>query len=131
MYQVMYYIHVITAIGLLFYLLLPFLAGRAAHPGGASPLLTLNRIGQYVLILAFLTGGYMVGKAGFSVPWMILAVVLVLVMLAMAGMMQKQLKLLKNGGAASEPLRKLRTFSTVAAVSYVLLIVIMTNPDLL
>lgn len=128
MYQAMYVIHVLSALALIFYILLPFLAGGAANRSTAVALSRGNRIGQYVLILAFLSGGYMVSKADYPVWWMVAAVVLVLVMFAMTGMSGKPFKLLIAGDTAGGALRKLRIFTLVAGVSYVLLLGLMLGP---
>lgn len=127
MTQAMYVIHVLSALLLLFYILLPFLAGGATNRSTAVALHRGNRIGQYVLVLAFLSGGYMVSKAEYPVWWMAAAIVLVFLMFAMTGMAAKPFKRLiagENGGA----LRKLRTFTLISGLSYVLLMVLMLGP---
>lgn len=129
MYDAFKWIHVISAILLIFYVVLPFLAGGAAKPDTAAGLHRLNRIGQYILIVAFLTGGYMVSRAGMSTTWMVAAVVIILVMFAMAGMIGGPLRRLKAGNSGTaESVRKLRTFSIVAAVAFIMLVVLMYNP---
>ncbi|MEF3303805.1 hypothetical protein [Paenibacillus sp. GYB003] len=128
MYQAMYIIHVLSALALIFYILLPFLVGGATNRTTAIALSRGNRIGQYVLILAFLSGGYMVSKAEYSVWWMVLAVVLILVMFAMTGMASKPFKALIGGDTAGGALRKLRMFTLIGGVSYVLLLGMMLGP---
>ncbi|PYI56995.1 hypothetical protein [Paenibacillus flagellatus] len=128
MYQAMYIVHVLSALALIFYILLPFLAGGATNPSTAKALHRANRIGQYVLVLAFLSGGYMVSKAEYSVLWMVLAVVFILVMFAMTGMAGKPLKQLIAGDSSGTALRKLRIFTLIAGVSYVLLLAMMLGP---
>ncbi|RKN85487.1 hypothetical protein [Paenibacillus ginsengarvi] len=128
MYQAMYVIHVLSALVLIFYILLPFLAGGAANRSTAIALSRGNRIGQYILVLAFLSGGYMVSKAEYSIPWMVIAVVLVLVMFAMTGMASKPFKALVKGDTAGGALRKLRVFTLISGVSYVLLLAMMLGP---
>ena len=131
MYQVMFVIHVVSAILLLSYLAFPFLAGRAGSRSMAAGLHTMNRIGQYVLVFALLSGVYMVSRAEYSVPWQIVAVLLVLALFAVTGMMGRPLKRLREGDADAAAMRKVRAFGSVAAVCYILLIVIMYNPNLL
>lgn len=128
MHQAMYVVHVICALALIFYILLPFLAGGAVNRSTAAALHRGNRIGQYVLILAFLSGGYMVSKAEYSVWWMVLAIVLVLVMFAMTGMSSKPFKKLIAGDSTAAAVRKLRTFTLINGVSYVLLMAMMLGP---
>ncbi|MDF2668872.1 MAG: hypothetical protein K0R67_1178 [Paenibacillus sp.] len=132
MYEAIKWAHIISAFAMFFYLVFPFVSGSAARPESASRLHGLNRIGQYLLIVGFLTGGYMVSKAGMSGAWMAAAIVLILVMFAMAGMMGGPLKRLKAGNSGTaESLKKLRTFSFIAAGAYVLLFVLMYNPTII
>jgi hypothetical protein len=126
MYQAFYVIHVLSALALIYYILLPFLVGGAANKSTAVALHRGNRIGQYVLLLAFLSGGYMVSKADYSVWWMVSAVVLVLIMFAMTGMATKPFKQLIAGDTSG--LRKLRTFTLIAGISYVLILGMMFGP---
>lgn len=127
-YQAFYIVHVLSALALIFYILLPFLAGGAANRSTAVGLNRMNRIGQYVLVLAFLTGGYMVSKAEYSTFWIVLAIVLVLVMFAMTGMASKPFKRLIAGESDGAALRKLRTYTLIAGISYVLLLGMMLGP---
>lgn len=82
MFQFLLYLHVLSAILMGAYLVMPFLSGKLASLSGSAQygflnvLSGFNRAGQFALILAFLTGGYMVGKGSYSVLWMVLAVVL-------------------------------------------------------
>jgi hypothetical protein len=125
----MYVTHVLSALALIFYILLPFLAGGAANRSTAVALHRANRIGQYVLVLSFLTGGYMVSKADYSVFWMVLAVVLVLVMFAMTGMSGKPFKkLIAGDNPNGATLKKLRMFTLIGGLSYVLLLGMMLGP---
>ncbi|GEM_PF-1997336 len=139
MYQASYFIHLISAIVTLFYLALPFLVTSSLRSDGNrngtfGMLTTGNRIGQYVLILVFLSGGYMSSKAGVSIPWTIAATVLVLVMFAMTGMMSKPLKSVRNGSLDTSALgqagAKLRRFGWINAVALIALVVLMLNPTL-
>jgi uncharacterized membrane protein len=131
MYDTFKWIHVISAILMIFYVVLPFLAGGAAKPDTAASLHRLNRIGQYLLIVSILTGGYMVSRAGMSGTWMAAAVIIILVMFAMAGMMSGPLKRLKAGSSGTaESVKKLRTFSIVAAVAFIMLVILMYNPTM-
>lgn len=128
MTQVMYTVHVLSALALIFYILLPFLAGGAVNKQTAVSLYRANRVGQYVLIIAFLSGGYMISKATYSTHWIITAIVLILVMFAMTGMASKPFKQMIAGDSTGKALRKLRTFTLIAGGSYVLLLVLMFGP---
>lgn len=133
--QFIIFLHVFSAVGLGYFLLFPFLTSRLAssnenRAGLASGLAFFNRIGQYVLIVAFLTGGYLVSKYDYSVPWMIAAVVLVLVMFAMTGMMSKPLKAIV-GGDRNATASKIQMFGAINAIALLLIIIIMVYPNLL
>jgi heme A synthase len=135
------FLHWLGAVGMGFYLLLPFLAMRITslaaqeQAGYVSALRFSNRIGQYLVILQFLTGGYMVSKAAVSVPWMIASIVLVILIAAFAGMMSGPLKRmqanLRDGQPAGADAGKLRTFSLLLFISYIVVLILMYRPDLL
>ncbi|CAM3450676.1 hypothetical protein [Marinicrinis lubricantis] len=129
MYETMKWLHIISAYLLVLYVLIPFLVGAAKRNTGlASFLAGYNRIGQYLLIIAFLAGGYMISQVeGYSTLWIIVAIVLVLVMFAMSGMMGKPLKALKNRDTSSAG--KAVTFSIVFIVAYAAIMAIMSNPQ--
>jgi uncharacterized membrane protein len=143
MYVAMYAVHVITAIILLMYLLFPSMVRRTERlpankqAPGLKMLVRMNRFGQAGLALAFLSGGYMIGKvfSAYSMLWLILSIVLVLVIGAMSGMVARPLRQWKEqaekGANASEQQRKARTFSTIAAFAVAAIIIIMLFPGLL
>lgn len=133
--QFIIFLHVFSAVGLGYFLLFPFLTSRLAsasdiRAGLAAGLAFFNRIGQYVLIVAFLTGGYLVSKYNLSVPWMVSSVVLVLVMFAMTGMMGKPLKAIA-GGDNNAPVKKIQLFGAINAIALLLIIILMVNRNLL
>ncbi|GIQ69848.1 hypothetical protein DUZ99_07300 [Xylanibacillus composti] len=139
MYQASYFIHVLSAIVTLFYLLLPFLITSGLRAEGNRNktfgfLVTGNRIGQYVLILVFLSGGYMSSKAGVSIAWTIVATVLILAMFAMTGIMSKPLKSIRSGlldaQALGQAAGKARKLGWINALVLVVLVVLMLNPTL-
>jgi hypothetical protein len=141
MYQIIFFLHVLSAILMGFYLLLPFLIKSAAglpkpaQAGFAGALQVLNKMGQYILIVAFLSGGYMVSKVNVSVLWMVVSILLFLVIGAMAGMMTKPIKRwiehVNSAQSAEDELRKLNSFSTIAGLSFLIMTVIMIFPGLL
>lgn len=139
MYQASYFIHVLSAIVALFYLALPFLAAsgvRADNNRGGTYgfLVTGNRIGQYILVLLFLSGGYMSSKAGVSIAWTIVATVLILAMFALTGIMSKPLKSVRSGlldaNALAQAVAKIRKLGWINALVLVVLVVLMLNPTL-
>lgn len=127
----MYFLHIIGALSLGFYLVLPFVFGAirklslAAQEGMLSAIKTLNRYAQFGLIIQLLTGGYLVGKGGYSVPWMIVVVVLFLAIGALGGIMAKPLKLalssIQNNKSIAAETGKLRTLSALLSVSVLLI----------
>lgn len=141
MYQVMIFLHVISALLLGVYVVFPFIAGRAASLSGAGLegftglLSSLNRVGQFSLIVTFITGGAMVSKVEVSTLWMVVAIVLLLIVGAVTGMIGGRLKKLnasgKAGASTATDAAKIKTFSWIASISVIVAILIMTNPQLL
>ncbi|MGZ7445184.1 hypothetical protein [Paenibacillus sp. TH7-28] len=127
MYQVMLFLHIIGALALGFYLILPFVLGTlgklslAGQEGTVSAVRTLNRFAQFGLILQLLTGGYLIGQGDYSVPWMIVIVLLFLAVGALSGIMGKPLRLAQEGIRQNKPITaeegKLRTLSALLSVS--------------
>ncbi len=143
MYPVMIFLHVLSALLLGAYVMFPFLVGRAATLSGAAQesfvgmITTINRIGQFSLIVTFLTGGAMVSQVDPmpSVLWMISSIVLLLIVGAITGMIGGRLKKLiansKAGKSTASDAAKIKTFSWIAAVAVIVAVLIMTNPQLL
>jgi hypothetical protein len=138
MNSVMLFLHVVSAILMGSYLVLPFLSGRAAALSGleqqsnVSLLITLNRVGQIALVIALLTGGAMIPSAGVSVAFMITAIVLVLAIGATSGIMGASLKKMlvasKAETSTSAPASKVQTFSWLSAILILFIVYVMTNP---
>ncbi|TXK84208.1 hypothetical protein [Paenibacillus sp. N3.4] len=143
MYQVMIFLHVVSALLLGVYVVFPFVVGRAAALSGAAQesfaglLSTFNRIGQFSLIVTFLTGGAMISQVDPkpSILWMTLAVILLLIVGALTGMIGGRLKKLiansKAGKSAAADAAKIKAFSWIAAVAVIVAVLFMTNPQLL
>ncbi len=131
------FLHILGAIGMGFYMLLPFLLNGAgklsaeARLGFVSGLYQAGRIGQFLLIVQFLTGGYLISKEKYSVLWMVLILVLFLIVAAMTGMagakMKKFVKLGQDSAAAAQ-MAKAKMFSTIAAISFLVTVVLMAYP---
>ena len=132
------FLHVIGAAGLGFYLVLPFLVGRASRLAGegqsglSEGLVSGNRIAQYFLILSFLTGGYLISQAEYAVVWIVLVIVLFLAIAAVAGIMTGPLKriavAIQGGQSASAHIRKARTMSFIVLVLYLVIVYMMKYP---
>ncbi|NDI36320.1 hypothetical protein [Chengkuizengella sediminis] len=130
------FLHLHTTVGLLLiaYILLPFLilTLKNGNEGMAKVSVFINRVGMYILIIAFLTGGYLISQyEGYSIAWMIVVVLLLLVMFAMTGMISKPLKRVRDGSAIDEDHKKAKMFSFINAIAVLLILVLMYNPTLL
>ena len=134
MVSIVLFLHALGALTVGFYLLLPFVVGRLANLnpqsqlGFARVLFGLNRIGQWLLVAQFLTGGYLISQYDKSVPWMIVVIVLFIGIGAMSGMIAGPLKrIIANGGegkaAAAKDARKLSTFSGLGAILIFVLLI--------
>ncbi len=141
MIQFIVFLHVLGAIGTGFYLLLPFLSLRlgalsgSAQEGLVGGLFTANRIGQYLLVVQFLTGGYLISQGEYSPAWMIVVIVLFVAAAALAGIMSKPMKVLmanvKAGKSSAAEATKIKNFSFIIAVLMVVIIVLMNYPDMI
>ncbi|WP_274652219.1 hypothetical protein [Paenibacillus humicola] len=138
MVQFIIFLHVLGAAGMGFYLVLPFLVGRASKLDGggqaglAAGLGAANRIAQYFLVLQFLTGGYLISQGEYAVVWMILVIVLFLAIAAIGGIVSKPLKLIASeiqaGRSASSHIAKVRALSVVMLIIYVVILYFMVFP---
>jgi len=138
MYDVMIFLHIIGAIGMGIYAILPFLAKRfrqlstPAQEGLASGLLTAGRIGQYSLVLQLLTGGYLVSQADYAVSWMITIVVLFLALGALSGIVQAPIKRIVNAASANQDasgsISRVQTLSFVILIIFLVVVWLMKNP---
>ncbi|MBO9607493.1 MAG: hypothetical protein J7639_16140 [Paenibacillaceae bacterium] len=133
-------LHVVGSIGMGLYLLLPFLVmrlGTLAKPlqeGYVAMILAANRIGQYLLVVQLLTGGYLISKAGVSSSWIITVLVLFVAAGAVTGIIGKPLKKLKQDGEdsnASVTLAKINTLATLVSVIFLLIVILMVYRDLI
>lgn len=141
MYKTMLFLHIVGAVGMGIYAVLPFIVGKfkqlsgSAQEGLASGLVGAGRIGQYALVLQLLTGGYLVSNddAGdFAVSWMILAVVILIALGALSGIIQGPLKRIVSAAASSQnasaSISKVQTLSAIIFILFLVEIWVMTNP---
>ncbi|WP_138752452.1 hypothetical protein [Paenibacillus sinopodophylli] len=138
MEKIMVFLHVLGAVGMGFYIVLPIMVGRASKLAGlgqgglAEGLLSANRIAQYFLILQLLTGGYLISKADYTVAWMILVVLLFLAIAALGGIISKPLKLvvasIQEGKSATSHISKARVMSIIVLVLYIVIVYFMKFP---
>jgi len=136
MHQFIVFLHVLGSISVGFYLLLPFLASRLAGlrsealAGYTRGMYVMNRVGQWLLIVQFLTGGYLISDANVSTAWIIAVIVLFVILGAMSGMIGGPLRRIMKAGeegsaAAAKDVSKARTFSAIAAVMVLLETILM------
>ncbi|MGO4374069.1 hypothetical protein AB4Z21_25570 [Paenibacillus sp. MCAF20] len=138
MSNVMWFIHLLGAIGMGFYIVLPIMLGRATKLAGAGQegladgLLSANRIAQYFLVIQLLTGGYMMSQGDYAVVWMIIITLLFLGIAAIGGIVTKPLKLIvssiQEGKSATAHIQKARVLSLIVLVLYIVIIYLMRFP---
>lgn len=130
------FLHLLGSIGMGFYLLFPFLLMKKGEEGLAQTVgnyNTANRVGQILLLVQFLTGGYMISQASYSTAWMIVVILLVVVIGGLTGMLGKKLKsareALSSGKASAEAgMGEVQTFSWLIALSFLVMIILMSYP---
>lgn len=138
MEKAMWFLHLLGAIGMGIYIVLPVMIGRASKLAGvgqeglADGLLSANRIAQYCLIIQLLTGGYLMSKNDYSIAWMVIIIVLFLGIGAIGGVMTKPLKLvissIRDGKSATSHINKARVMSLIILLLYVAIIYFMKFP---
>jgi hypothetical protein len=143
MNTVMLFLHVVGAVGMGIYAIMPFVAGKfkqlsgSAQEGLASGLLTAGRIGQYSLVLQLLTGGYLIsnaeGGAKYTVAWMVTVIVLFVAIGALTGIVQAPLKRIAEASAkgqnASASISRVQTLSVITFILFLIIIWFMKNPS--
>ncbi|WMT43551.1 hypothetical protein RE628_19290 [Paenibacillus sp. D2_2] len=131
MYKIMLFLHIIGTLALGFYLVLPFVMAKvnklsaAAQEGTMSAVKSLNTFAQIGLVIQLLTGGYLMSKGEYSIPWMVIIVVLFLGIGAVGGIMGKPLRLAIGGIRANRSISaessKLTTLSYIVALLVLLI----------
>ncbi|MEB3100529.1 hypothetical protein [Ferviditalea candida] len=138
MVQFLLLLHVLGAIGMGIYLVLPFLFARSAgmeaqaRQGLVEGVYAAHRIGQFLLIAQFLTGGYLISQAKYSVMWMALAIVLFLAVSAVTGIagsrMKRFIQSMKAGKDGAAQFASAKTLSSIAAIILLVTIIVMVYP---
>ena len=140
--QWLLFIHLLGAVGMGFYLLLPFIGGKlsgvalAQQAGIVRIFYNANKIAQYLVLVQFLTGGYLMSlNKGLSHTWMAVAVVLLIAIGAIGGIMgvnlKRMLQALEAGNSSNVNAVKVKTFSWVLFVLMIAMLLIMNQPELL
>ncbi|MEX2461960.1 MAG: hypothetical protein WD469_11840 [Paenibacillaceae bacterium] len=136
------FLHILGAVGMGFYLVFPILAARISslnkqvQEGYVQALVSANRFGQILLLVQFLTGGYLIGKyTDLSPAWMIAVIVLVILAGALSGMvggpLKRIVKGLQTGAGTDKDVTKINTFSILLTVILIALVVLMVYPEIL
>ncbi|WP_410769758.1 hypothetical protein [Fontibacillus sp. BL9] len=141
MFGVMLFLHIVGALSLGFYLILPLVFAKvsklapAAQEGTVATVKTLNTYAQIGLVIQLLTGGYLMSQGDYSVPWMIVIVILFLAIGAFSGIMGKPLRQtlegIRSNKGTQEAAGKLRTFSTLLSVCVLLISFFMVYSDII
>lgn len=137
--RIILFLHLAGSIAMGYYLLLPFLLRRLGSFSGETQagyiggLYKINRISQYLLVLQFITGGYLLSKGDYSPVWTSAVLFLFLLVSAMAGMMGRPMKRLQqrhtDGKGEGSDISKVRIYGTLAGISYFILVVLMAFPE--
>ncbi|WP_165279858.1 hypothetical protein [Paenibacillus protaetiae] len=138
MNNVFWFLHLLGAVGMGFYIVLPIMLGRATKLAGggqeglADGLASANRVVQYFLIVQLLTGGYLMSQGDYAVGWMVIIIVLFLAIAAVSGIISKPLKLIvssiQSGQSATNHIGKARVLSLIVLILYVVVIYFMRFP---
>jgi hypothetical protein len=140
MLNVMLFLHVVGAVGMGIYAILPFVVGKfkqlsgPAQEGLASGLVTSGRFGQYALVLQLLTGGYLITGTNidYAVSWMVVTIVIFIAIGALSGIVQAPLKRIAvasaKGENASSSISRVQTLSAITFVLFIVIIWIMQSP---
>ncbi|WP_438349624.1 hypothetical protein ACP8HI_02795 [Paenibacillus sp. FA6] len=141
MEKIMYFVHILGALSVGFYLLLPFVMGKmstlslAAKEGSAVAIRSFNIFAQIGLLIQFITGGYLMSKGSYSVGWMIIVIVLIVALFAICGMMTKPLKAvvanIKLNKDVSAEISKMRMMSSLIAVCLLVMVIFMVYPGII
>jgi hypothetical protein len=134
------FLHIVGAIAMGMYLLLPFFAGRAASLTGQTQLgyVTVlhaaNRVGQFGLIAEFLTGGYLVSKYNMTPVWLILVLLFLIALGAVTGIMGVRMKKLMAASQAGSDTgansASVRVLSWIAGIFLLVIVFLMNFPNL-
>jgi len=138
MITLMLFLHVVGAAGMGVYVLMPFAAGlfgrlsAPAREGLASGLHIGGRIGQFALILLFLTGGYIMSKADYATSWMVTMLIDFVAIAALSGIVQRPLKQIRTaareGQEAGAAIRKVQTLSVIILILFLVMLWLMQSP---
>jgi hypothetical protein len=136
------FLHILGSVGMGFYLVFPILSAKIsslskqAQEGFVQALSTANRFGQILLIIQFLTGGYLISKTeGLSPAWMAVSIVLIILIGAFTGMVGGPLRRILTGlqanTAVDNDVAKVKLFSLLTAIILIVIVDLMVYPEIL
>jgi len=134
----MVFLHIVGTACAGFYLVLPFLAARLKHlstpaqEGLADGLVRAGRYAQYALIVLLLTGGYRMTLDDYATSWKIAVIVLLVLIGAASGMIQKPLRQVAEAARkqenASDSIDRVQKLGYAALVLFAAMLWIMASP---
>ncbi len=141
MYNIMFFVHLVSATLLGFYLILPFMWGKSADLLAEAQysyihvFKILNRVGQFTLLVLFITGGYMVSHVDVSITWMIVSIALLVVIGALTGIigskMKKLLMINKSGKMIIQEVSKVSLFIWLNGILVLATLYLMVNRNVI
>jgi len=131
-------LHILGAVGMGFYLLLPFLCvplmrmDRNIRAGYLYGLRLANKSAMYLLIVLLLTGGYLYFKGDYAIGWTIGFAVPFLAMGPLTGnigkRLDKALELLRSAQEANGEIARIRVLSALAFLAMIAVLILMVYP---
>ncbi|MFB5192426.1 hypothetical protein [Alicyclobacillus fastidiosus] len=139
--HIVYFIHILGAISMGFYLFLPFMVTKMtalpkpSQAGYVRALYHVNKVSLYIIILQLLTGGYLISVANVPATWSVVVILLLVVvggLISMAGAKMKRIiHELEEGRDAKAEAGKVRTFAYLTFIALLLMVLFMVFPHLL
>lgn len=133
------FLHLLGSIGMGFYLLFPFLLMKKDDDGGRAKIFghyyIANRAGQVLLIVQFLTGGYMLSMGNYSTGWIIVVILVFLIIGGLTAIMGKRLKAaqadLESGNANQAVKGEIQLFSWLVGLCFLVIVILMGFPTII
>jgi H+/Cl- antiporter ClcA len=131
--MIILFFHVLGAIGMGFYLLLPFLLQKVfiQKRSVLHVLYRANFVTQWILVAQLLTGGYLYTQGEYSARWTVFIAITYVAIGAFGGLFGYQIRhFLKSPSQYElEPwMRKIRFLAVLTTVSFFMIIVLMLFP---
>ncbi|SMO86614.1 hypothetical protein SAMN06264849_11086 [Melghirimyces algeriensis] len=131
--QITIYFHVLGAVAMGFYLLLPFFLQKALLQNRSvlHVFYWMNFISQWVLVIQLLTGGYLYMLGDYSLMWIISVSVVYTAIGAFGGLFGYHIRkfLQSSSPSALDPwMRKVRFHAILTTVSMLVMMILMLFP---